>query len=51
MDWIDPAWDRDKLRDVFKVVINLRAPYNAGKFLIGYTTSGLSSSAQLHRVS
>jgi hypothetical protein len=32
-------------------VMNLWVPYNAGKFISGCSTGGLSSSAQLHRVS
>jgi hypothetical protein len=32
-------------------VMNLRVPWNAGKLSSGLTSSGLSSSAQLHRVS
>jgi hypothetical protein len=33
------------------LVLNLWVTYNAGKLLSGLTTGGLSSSAQLHRVS
>jgi hypothetical protein len=32
-------------------VLNLRVPWNAGKLSSGVTSSGLSSSAQLHIVS
>jgi hypothetical protein len=32
-------------------VMNLRVPYNSGKLPSGYTTNGLSSSAQVHRAS
>jgi hypothetical protein len=32
-------------------VMKLRIPYNVEKLSSGYTTGGLSSSAQLHRVS
>jgi hypothetical protein len=32
-------------------IINLPVPYKAGKFSSDCTTGGLSSSAQLHRVS
>jgi hypothetical protein len=34
-----------------KQIRNLPVPYNAGKFLSGYTIGNLSSSAQLHSVS
>jgi hypothetical protein len=44
MDWIDLAHDIDKWRALMKAVMNLR------KFLSGCTTSGVTSSAQLHRV-
>ena len=33
MDWIDVAQDRDSWRALVKVVMNLRFPQNAGKFL------------------
>jgi hypothetical protein len=33
------------------LVLNFRVPLNAGKLSSGLTTDGLSSSAQLHRVS
>jgi hypothetical protein len=51
MNWIDLAQDRDKWRVLVKVMMNLQVPINAGKFLSGCTTGGLSSNAQLHRVS
>jgi hypothetical protein len=31
-------------------VMNLRVPRNAGQLSSGYTTGGLPSSAQLHRI-
>jgi len=34
MDWIELAQDRDRWRKLAVVVMNLRVPYNAGKFLI-----------------
>jgi hypothetical protein len=46
MDWIGLAHDRNKRRARLNLVMNLRA----GKLSSGFTTSGLSSSAQLHRV-
>jgi hypothetical protein len=43
VDWIDLAQDRDRWRALVNV--------NAGKLSSGFTTGGISSSAQLHRVS
>jgi hypothetical protein len=46
VDWIGLAQERNRWRTVVNSVLNLRVPKNAGKL-----SSGLSSSAQLHRVS
>ena len=35
MDWIDLAHDRDKWRILVNAFMNLRVPYNEGKFLTG----------------
>jgi hypothetical protein len=51
VDLIGLAQNNDKWRALVNLVMNLRAQYNAGKLLSGFTTSGLSTSAQLHRVS
>jgi hypothetical protein len=46
VDWIGLAKDRNRWRALVNSVLNLRVPWNAGKL-----SSGLSSSAQFHRVS
>jgi hypothetical protein len=46
VDWIGLAQDRNRWRVLMNFVLNLRVPWNTGK-----VSSGLSSSAQLHRVS
>jgi hypothetical protein len=51
VDWIGLAQDRNRWRAPVSSVLNLRVPGNAGKLLSGLTSGGLSSSAQLHRVS
>jgi hypothetical protein len=50
VDWIGLAKDRNRRRALVNSVLNLRVPLNAGKLLGGLTSSGFSSSAQLHRV-
>jgi hypothetical protein len=37
VDWIDMAQNRDKWRALVNTILNLRVPYNAGKFLSGCT--------------
>jgi hypothetical protein len=51
MDWIDLVQDRDQCRALVKTAMNHRDPYNFGKFLSSYTTSGFLRRAQLHEVS
>jgi hypothetical protein len=51
VDWIGLAQGRNRWRALVNSVLNLRVPQNTGKLLSGLTTGGLSSSAQLHRVS
>jgi hypothetical protein len=51
VDRIDLAQDRNRWRALVNSVLNLWVPLNAGKLSSGVTSSGLSSSAQLHRVS
>jgi hypothetical protein len=40
VDWIDMAQDRDQFRTLVNMVLNLRIPLNAGKFLRGCTIGG-----------
>jgi hypothetical protein len=49
VDWIGLAQNRDKCKALVNSV-KLRVLYNAEKLSSGFTTGGLSSSAQLHRV-
>jgi hypothetical protein len=51
MDWLDLAEDRDQWRALVKTVMNLRVPYNFGKFLSRCTIVGFPRRAQLHLVS
>jgi hypothetical protein len=48
VDCIDMAQDREVWRAVGNMVLNLRVPYNAGKFLRGCTFGGSPRRAQLH---
>jgi hypothetical protein len=50
-DWIGLAQDRNRWRDLVNSVLNLRVHEMLGNLSSGLTSSGLSSSAQLHRVS
>jgi hypothetical protein len=51
MDWIDLVQARDQCRSLVNTVMNLRVPYNFGKFFNSCTTGGFSRRAQLHEVS
>jgi hypothetical protein len=50
-DWIGLVQDSEKWSALVNAALNLRIPYSAGKLLSGFTTGGLFSSAQRHRVS
>jgi hypothetical protein len=47
VDCFDMAQDRDQLRVLVNTVLNLRVPYNAGKFLRGFTIGCSSRRFQL----
>jgi hypothetical protein len=51
VDWIGLAKDRNRWRTLVNSVLNLWVPWNAENLSSGLASSGLSSSAQLHRVS
>jgi hypothetical protein len=51
VNWIDLAQDKDRLGALVNAVMNIPVSSNAGNLLIGCTTGGLSSSAQLHKIS
>jgi hypothetical protein len=51
MDWIDLSEDRDQQKALVITVLNLRLPYNVGKFLCSCTTGSFSRMAQIHEIS
>jgi hypothetical protein len=48
MDCIDVAQGRDQWKALVRTVMNLRLPYNTGKFLSSCTICGFSRRAQMH---
>jgi hypothetical protein len=51
VDWVNLAQNRDQWRALVKTILNLRVPYNVGKFLKSCTTGGISRRAHFHIVS
>jgi hypothetical protein len=51
VDWIGLARDRDQWVGLVNMAMNLQVPLHSGNFVSGYTTDGLTGSAQLHGVS
>jgi hypothetical protein len=51
VDWIGLAQNRDKWRALVNALMKLKVPWNAGKLSSGYTTGGLSNTAEPHTVS
>jgi hypothetical protein len=51
VDWIGLDQDRNRCRALVNSVLNLGVPLHAGKLSSGLASGGLSSTAQLHRVS
>jgi hypothetical protein len=49
VDWIGLAQDENSWRALVNSVLNLQVPWSDGKLSSGLTSSGLSSSAQLHK--
>jgi hypothetical protein len=47
VDWIDLAQDGDQWRTLVSTILNLRVPYNVGKFFSGSTVGGSSRRTQL----
>ena len=51
MDWIDLAQNKDRWRAFANVVMNIRAPRNAGNFLTSCGFVSFSTRTLLHEVS
>jgi hypothetical protein len=49
MEWIDLAQGRDQWKAFMNMVLNLRVPYNGGKFLSSFTIGSFSRRAQLNK--
>jgi hypothetical protein len=50
MDWTDLDQNRNQWRALVNTVMNLRVPYNTGKFLSSCTVGGFSRRVKLHEV-
>jgi hypothetical protein len=50
-DWIEPAQDRDRWRELVSAGMNIRVPKNAGNFLTSSELVSFSRMTLLHEIS